>query len=111
MHKVIKVDKDGNIEWQSHVCYYLDTTPANEAVLIRKRTNVAAPGTQPPEPSAEGHTAAFFLGAPGAQIVARGVVDLTATIDTDTVSLSVTGSTESRGQFEMTVVNRVFPRN
>lgn len=109
-NEVPRYASDGNIEWQSHVCFYLETIE-NQSVLIRKRVDVNTPGVNPPDPIADGHTIAFFAGAPDPQIVARGVAELEATIETDTVQLSVTGSTQSRGQFEMTVINKVFPRN
>lgn len=107
---VPRYTSDGNVIWQSHVCYYLETTPT-ESRLIRKETPVGTPGPNPPLPLAEGHSVASFASRPNPQLVATGIVDLTATIDVDVVNLAITGSTNSRGVFEMTLRNRAFTRN
>lgn len=106
----IQYTESGNLQWTSHVCYYLDTVQG-ASVIIRKRTDMSTPGVNPIRPTSEGHSISWFQGQSGGEVVARDVVVFDFELQADVVDITVTGSKESRGDFEMTVRNSAFPRN
>ena len=113
----VRYNNDGNLLWYSQVCYYRAEVE-DRPVVIRKRVDLLSPGTSPPTPEQVGNDLGFYEDEPGGEVLAKDIVvfdcstdDAASRTGTDVVNIVMTGSLALRGEFEMPLRNRVFPRN